>query len=70
MKKFIVFLLAFFLIGCSPLQVKKGSKPLAKLNLGSTQVVIDGVYSGDLYTPAKKDSLGRINIDGTMRDLK
>lgn len=70
-KKFVVFVLAIFLAGCAPLAVKKGSKPLGKLNLGKTQVEIEGEYSGNIYSPTlHKESLGKMNIGGSMRELK
>ena len=72
MKKLFIFMgVAILLAGCSPLRIKEGAKPLGKLNLGRTQVDIEGQYSGDIYAPKiGKESIGKINLGGTMRDLK
>ena len=70
-KKIVILIFAVFLAGCSPLTVKKGSKELGKLNLGKTQVEIEGEYSGNIYSPVlHKENLGRMNIGGLMRELK
>lgn len=72
MKKIFIFIaMVIFITGCSPLHIRQGTKPLGKLNLGKTQIDIEGQYSGDIYSPKiGKESIGKINIGGTMRDLK